>query len=331
MNLYNYPSKARLRRAFLTVAWLSTLLPSMQGQKEVWTESFDYPVGDCLDQYQWIDHTSGNGVIQVTNGLTFPGYPEDENGAALVADNASAAYKAFPRFDTGTVYVAFLVQVAMNYKSQYFVHLWDGDLPAWMGGNDRYLYHGRVYCNENGQAGLSFGDNQQAVYTTHTDLSDQQTRLFVLRYDIIPGNNNDEVRLYIFDTLPDIEPESPTLGPLSDPAKEDIFPAGFGLRANGNDQWIVVDGIRVADTWEKALGKNLTGIMEKRNASYRLYNRYRTACLELTETADIALYTLTGKCVKNFRAGAGVCKPAEDLPHGIYLLNVNGTVLKITN
>lgn len=324
----NIIKKARSSRAFFSLLALTATLATAQ-QPQVWTESFDYNVGEQLDAHGWVAHTPGSSPMTVTNGLTFAGYQDDATGAALVGEEAGGIYKAFPAIQSPSVYVSFLVSVVSNYKSQYFVHLWDGNLPPWMGGSSKFEFNGRVYCGETGKPGLSFYSNGLSQYVDAPDLSDQQTRLFVIRYDQIPGDHNDQVSLYILDDMTDTEPATPTIGPISDSNAADITPAGFGLRANGKDQWIVVDGIRAADTWEKITG-NTSALKEVTTPRFRTEANADGIQVTLDSETPVELYSLSGQLKARIAGKPGTQSLSGPLDRGMYLVKVGTQVSKIT-
>ena len=74
--------------------------------------------------------------------------------------------------------------------------------------------------------------------------------MLVLKYTIVPGANNDQVSLYIFDgSFPTTEPTVPDIGPLSNVAAADIEPGSIAFRKFNTAQDLVVDGIRIGTSW----------------------------------------------------------------------------------
>ncbi len=214
------------------------------------TENFDYPVGTPLTSCGWTTPYDAVTSVTITNGLKFNDYLcSDIGNAALIDTKTGSAqpqlkFKSVPQ--TGDVYVAFLFQPSIVAKKGYFLSLRDDKTTE-------YNFMGRVSINEDYQLGLTFGDNQKAVYATEM-LDGQRVYLVVLRYSILP-ETNDQVSLYAFSAMPAEQPEKPLIGPLSDTEKPDIEPANIVLRGFDNDTWLVIDGIRVATTWEEAVAR----------------------------------------------------------------------------
>ncbi len=78
------------------------------------TENFNYPAGDPLSSHGWTVFGDIDHVIKVTSpGLTYTGYPLSGIGnAAELVSTGQDAYKNFSvSYSSGTVYMAFLVNV----------------------------------------------------------------------------------------------------------------------------------------------------------------------------------------------------------------------------
>lgn len=214
-------------------------------------EDFLYPVSARIDTCGgWYLPYGGASQFVTTNGLSFAGYAGSDTGNGVLLDARSGGndlpHLHLNRVVTeGDVYVAFLFQPAVVNKKGYFFMLRD-EIAA-----NTYNFMGRLFLNENYQVGLTFGDNQKAVFSDE-ELDYQTTYLMVLRYTIVEGSNNDQVSLYVFSGMPSEEPQVATIGPLSDANKPDISPANVVLRGYDADGWIVIDGICVATTWEEA-------------------------------------------------------------------------------
>ena len=214
------------------------------------TEDFDYPVGTPLTACGWTAPYGNTTSITITNGLIFNDYFGSNTGnAALIKTKTGSAqphlkFKSVPQ--TGDVYVTFMFQPSIVAKKGYFFSLRDDKTTE-------YNFMGRVSINEDYRLGLTFGDNQKAVYAAEI-LDGQRVYLVVLRYSMLP-DANDQVSLYAFPTMPTEQPEKPLIGPLSDAGKPDIQPANIVLRGYDNNSWLVIDGIRVATTWEEAVAR----------------------------------------------------------------------------
>ena len=103
--------------------------------------------------------------------------------------------------------------------------------------------------------GLSKG-SETVSYTTGSQYVTGSTYLLVLKYSIAEGASNDNVSLFIFtDAISAAEPATPSIGPLNDPGQSDLSNVStVELRQYSSAQNIIVDGIRIAQKWEDAVG-----------------------------------------------------------------------------
>ena len=217
------------------------------------TEDFNYesgagmPVGSWF--FQWPNTYSGMAVV--TPGLSFPGYPGSEIGNALLMEgdySNDQPHLAFKEVTSGDVFVAFMIEPTLVTKSGWFLTLRDNKVD-----NSTFNYCARVYVTEDDTLGLRFFKKAEAVFKKW-ELKSDKTYLLLLKYHIVAGNHNDEVSLYAFEKMPTTLPAEPLIGPLTDPEAPDINPAHVVLHGFDDDGWLTVDGIRVATTWEEALG-----------------------------------------------------------------------------
>ncbi len=213
-------------------------------------ENFDYASGALLTANGWTAHSgSGTQAINVVvPGLSFTGYPSSGiGGAALVDNNGEDVHRTFTTQTSGTVYAAFLVNVTTPAEG-YFLHL--GGNPI---GTTFRAKLSIIGTTSPFNFGISVGSNTPTPvsggsYTSGT------TYLFVIKYEIVSGTNNDIVSLFISPgTIPTSEPGTPTIGPLTDATQTDINPGSIALRQYSATQNIVIDGIRIATTWTDAI------------------------------------------------------------------------------
>lgn len=323
------PTKAWLIHAFV---FLFPFIFTIQAQN-VWTEYFNYGTGNLLsNQENWEMLSSGNDVLHITDGLSFPGYPGSNQGYAVRLENDGAAEcTAFPAIESGNIYMAFLARIKASSKDQYFIHLWDGNLPFWNGGTDRnFLYNGRIYGSADGKnVGLSFGDNSKRVMTIGETIDPEKVYLFVLKYEIVSGNNNDKVSLFLFDSMPDAEPDSPLIGPLSDANKGDIIPAGLGIRPGYEGQDIVIGGIRVASSWDEAVKGKSSGTIIRTTTTTDI--NVSTGKLIVTSKQEelISIYTTEGKLIEQLKNKPGTHIYTPALTPGIYIIKSKNKTFKI--
>lgn len=213
-------------------------------------ENFEYPGGTLLTASGWTAH-SGSGtqpVDVVVPGLSFPGYPLSNIGGAAQLDNTGEdVSRNFTVQTSGATYVACMVKVNTA-AGLYFMHLGGDPIGT--------TFRGKVFIDGTGDPfnfGVSVGSN---TATTLPGGSFQvgKTYLMVLKHEIVEGEKNDKVSLYIFSSdVPATEPAAPTIGPLTDAGQTDINPGNIALRQAVASQNIVVDGIRIGKTWADAV------------------------------------------------------------------------------
>ena len=208
-----------MRKNIYTFLAMIAMGTPVAGAEVLLEENFDYPQGEFpLEESGWYTQWGGASSLSIGEGLTFEGYAGSGvgNGVMIDADDSNNPHRAFKQVTEGNVYVAFMLRPSTAYKKGYFLTLRDEKV------NDYYSFNfnGRVSVNESGQLGLTFANNQNAVYADEV-LDGNTTYLVVLKYTIVEGKNNDNVSLYCFDKMPDAEPATPLVGPLSDAAKVD--------------------------------------------------------------------------------------------------------------
>lgn len=213
-------------------------------------ENFENPGGTLLTASGWTAH-SGSGtqpVDVVVPGLSFPGYPLSNIGGAAQLDNTGEdVNRNFPVQTSGATYVACLVKVNTA-AVLYFMHLGGDPIGT--------TFRGKVFVDGTGDPfnfGVSVGSNT-ATTVPGGSFQIGKTYLMVLKHEIVEGEKNDKVSLYIFPSdVPATEPATPTIGPLTDAGQTDINPGTIALRQAVATQNIVVDGIRIGKTWADAV------------------------------------------------------------------------------
>ena len=323
MNQFIFSKKAWFLHAFLIFYFSVTAQIS-----PVWTENFEYLSGDEIGDHGWVFENS-NPYLKVCPGLIFKGYTGSGIGNGLrIKDDGEAARHTFPQISKGNVYVSFLVQFNSNLKSQYFFTLWDGNMPSWAGGTDtKFAFNGRIYCENNSEfdsklnIGLSFHDNKKSIYTADKPVTVGETYLLVIKYEIVPGENNDKVSLYLLDRILDQEPGKPMLGPLSDnTSKGDIYPAGLMFRPSHAGQDIVVDGIRVGSSWNSVISSTSSGIaMDSVNPAIKISKDSQSILITLPKKEQIDLYEATGRLLFSVQGHPGINRiPVTE--KGLYII-----------
>lgn len=260
-------------------------------------ENFDYPIGDKITDHGWYTEYGSASEIGVTNGLYMAHYAPSNTGNAALIDCVSSSaqpHKTFNEVTEGDVYTAFMFLPSVNYKQGYFFALRDKNVGS------EYNFNARVFLDADYHIGLTFADNKKAVFSEEV-LDYASPCLIVVKYSIKDGANNDCVSLYLLKETVQSEPATPTIGPLYDEAKKDIHPANIVLRGYDSDGWLVVDGIRVANSWKEAV----------------LWNGETATDITLDEAGNSEgfLYNCLGSCIGEY---------SEELlqrqPHGVYVV-----------
>ena len=311
-----------MRKNIYTFLAMIAMGTAVAGAEVLLEENFDYPQGEFpLEESGWYTQWGEASSLSIGEGLTFDGYACSGvgNGVVIDADDSNNPHRAFKQVTEGNVYVAFMLRPLAACKKGYFLTLRDGDV-----GGYSFNFNGRVSVNEDGQLGLTFANNQNAVYADEV-LDGNTTYLVVLKYTIVEGKNNDNESLYCFDKMPDAEPAAPLVGPLSDAAKVDINPANVVLRGYADYVELLLDGIRVATTWDEALGKQASAETVKAGGVSVVGLK---GALQLTagKSDECVVYTLDGRQVGSCQVAAGTTSLA--LPQGVYVVKVGAQTFK---
>jgi len=207
-------------------------------------ENFDFS-GDLSANGWSISSGGGTNPISTTTGLTYSGYPSSGIGnAALVDANGEDVYKTFSTQTSDNVYASFLISVSSSGLT-YFLHF---------SNSSGTTFRGRLFILNDGTGDFEIGVSQSSASEqgiTDNNYSFNTTYLLILKYSFVDGTSNDEVRLYIVESgVPSSEPSSPTLGPFTGTDVSEI--GAFGLRQASGFPKVVIDGIRIADSWSQA-------------------------------------------------------------------------------
>lgn len=291
-------------------------------------EDFDYTAGNALTACGWTAMYGGTSATAITNGLEFDGYAGCGigNGALISGQDGNyQPHKAFTKQTSGSVYVAFMLQPYMVAKQSYFFSLRDAISIS------NFNFVGRIYLNEQYQIGLSFFKSNEVAPVFDTQTLDAETvYLVVLKYTMIAGDQNDRLDLYLLDAYTATEPTTPLLSVTNTTSCADICPENIVLRSNSNDDWIVVDGIRVATTWSEAVAAGTcpaTGTIRPTADHANYYTTPQALHLQLTADETIFIYDTTGKCVYRETLPVGMHK--IHLGKGFYVLKTATQTHKI--
>jgi hypothetical protein len=218
-------------------------------------ENFEYTAGTSLVSNGWTAHSSAgsNPVMVVTPGLTYAGYASSGIGNAAKVDTAGEdVNKIFAAQTSGTVYTAFMMNVQKATTiGDYCLHL--STLPL---ASTEFV--SRLHIKRDASNNLALGLGKRQSDTTFTTFSGalNTTYLVVIKYEIIAGDSNDRLSLFVGDSgVPSTEPTTPTIGPITplstDPSNIGSIALRQGSAANASR--VIIDGIRIAASWSAAI------------------------------------------------------------------------------
>ncbi len=221
-----------------------------QSKSQIFSEDFPYGLGVPITSTgNWFAASAGGtNPIATTPGLTYPGYIGSGIGDAVrfttTGEDDSSSIVSRPT--SGTVYASFMVNLSIAQAA--------GDYFFAMSTSGN-AFDGRVYARSSG-AGFQFGitkANEALVNYTSGVYNFFETYLVVVKYQFNGGANDDQVSLFVFDTLsppPMIEP-APTVGPITATSADAINLSRVLIRQGSasNAPAGVLDGIYVDVSW----------------------------------------------------------------------------------
>ena len=218
------------------------------------TENFDYTAGDLLTAHGWTGFSSTDYLLKVTSpGLTYAGYPLSGigNAAKLTATGQDAYKNCSEIYSSGTVYMAFLVNVELaKTKGDYFLAL----LPQ----TSTSLFTPRVFVRKSAQ-NIAFGISKGAEDETYgtLDFVYGTTYLLVLKYEFLSGSKNDKVSLFVFNSpnMPLTEPATRYIGPITASTDDASSIGRIALRQGdqATSPDLFVDGIGAGKNWSNVI------------------------------------------------------------------------------
>ncbi len=187
--------------------------------KVVWTENFNYNVGDLTtkttqddismtDYTSWYYNASGtNTLLQVADtNLTYPNYCTNASGRAVkISAKGYKTGRQFAKIENGSVFVSALVKINTLQSSdgtkEYFLCMTPN-----IAGSSAYA---RLHTKKDAD-GYYLGIAKFAEANSYLRYSQKlnygETYLLVMQYDFADGEKNDFVSLYINPTAETIQP-----------------------------------------------------------------------------------------------------------------------------
>ncbi|NMH28713.1 beta strand repeat-containing protein, partial [Flavobacterium silvaticum] len=217
--------------------FLAILFAGMSSNGQVLlTDDFNYATGQLLTANGWTVLSGGTTqAIDATTGLSFSGYGGAVAGGAANLDNdGQDVNKAFTSQTSGVVYVSSVIQITASTTAGYFM-----GLSSSLGNT---TYFSRLWVNAAGN-GINVGTNAPSSYVAITP---GVPTLVVLKFDLATKVTS----LFVLNSFVSSEPTTPS-STFTEAANTNAAGAVF-LRQYSSAQRIIVDGIRIANTWIEA-------------------------------------------------------------------------------
>ncbi|NTU63565.1 MAG: DUF11 domain-containing protein, partial [Chloroflexi bacterium] len=190
----------------------------------------------------WVNHSGASPYVgYTTTSLSMAGYGSSGvGGAATIATSGSEdVNRVFITQTSGTVYFAALVNVSTAGAGTYFMHLKDTSTG----------FRARVFAR-NDAGVLRFGLDITGTGTYATNAySYTTTYLLVTKHNLDTG----ATALYVLDSFSPSEPATPI---VSFTTGTTVTVQAVALRQASGGPSAAIDGVRVGNTWEEAVGSS---------------------------------------------------------------------------
>jgi hypothetical protein len=270
-----------------------------------------------LKENGWTAHSGvgTNTVTANTVGLTFANYSGSGIGNAVQLGNASSGEDvnlAIPTQTQGSIYAAMMVNVndAANRTGSYFFHF------ATTSGATTSTFGPRIFAQTNAN-GVNFGihvNSSTGVYSA-TSVSRNTTYLLIIKYSITAGGN-DPLYLWLFSPGEDFSTEpniSSAIASVTNVAGIESMGSICLRQDNASQPSIIVDGIRIATSWDKVLPVSFTSFSATKDGknnllSWSTASEQNNAGFEVQRSTDGSTYENIG-FVKSLSATGNSSSP----------------------
>lgn len=268
------------RHLFLAICTLSTILASAS---VIWTENFNYPVGNLEGQGGWSLTTSDSykgfeSPVIVDEDLQYPCYGgcigEGKSAKILTKPAASPEVQRYTyvpfgkNTNTGAVYAAFVLKVDEAISS-------DRDFIAFEGGTGT-MQRGRLFVRKVSSTEFKLGITHNASNPATdadwiTGLKINENHLVVMKYQFVDGEKNDVVSVFVDFPLNESENADAVQAQMKSntnaSSKTSDFSnlKGLTIKQRSNQGTLKIGHIRVATTWEEAIDYQLPGVLIDEN------------------------------------------------------------------
>ncbi|WP_086031439.1 T9SS type A sorting domain-containing protein [Tenacibaculum holothuriorum] len=230
-----------MKKNYFFTLLLTLVISSVSLGQTLINENFDYgaSAGDltAVSSDVWSSHSGTTAVAYSTTSLSMASYPSSGVGGSAVIDPSKSqdVNRTFTAVSSGNLYAGALVKVTAVGSGNYFMHF----------RTTSGSFFGRLYAKKSASDKVLFGIREgggDTVYgTTEYDLD--TTYLVVLKYDFTAG----AASVYVLSAVANTEPGTPEATVDNGSNASDLNQIAF--RQSSNIPNAVIDGIRVATTW----------------------------------------------------------------------------------
>ena len=260
------------RMSLLVLGLFSTLA---MGQT---IENFEYTSGELLTENGYGSLGDAPAVYVTVSGLEYSGLAVsgvgkaahiEISGGSSTVDGQTVNYgnERVAKRDmfsssksSGTIYLSFIAKIQSTIDSEDLAENFFISMSNYQGWGKR----GRVYAKDNGSGKVMFGFTKgySSPNWATTPYEYNKTYLFVVKYQILDGDNNDVASLFIFDAATDGVPTSePTAADLT--ASDGGDPGNIKqvhLRQRKVDA--IVDGLIMGTSWDDVVVEDQTNSID---------------------------------------------------------------------
>ncbi len=254
-----------MKKALQILSILLVVSVSTNYAQALFVEDFNYNAGDLLTAKGWTVSSGTTNAIAVTSpGLTFTGYPSVAGNSITLKTTGEDVYKTFPIVSTGSIYLAFLLDVQSAQTGDYFIALSPQYFVNSSGtqSSGQTNYYARTHLKSNG-TGYSIGISKSSELTGgyvygSTVLSFNKTYVVVIKHTFNAATADDDAEsIYVFGTtIPSAEPATSEVGPHVYSAKgdpTDFYHITIRQGSTSAASALKLDGIRIATSWNTLL------------------------------------------------------------------------------
>ncbi len=252
------------------------------GDMMLFADDFTETAGTALTSAGWTQSggTSTNPVSITAGGLSFPHYNGSGNGNAVtLATTGQDVYASFPAVNSGSVYLAFMVNVTSAATGDYIIAL----SPSTAQTN----YYARLHIKST-TGGYLLGISKSNEVTGGaqygaTVFNLNATTLVVVKYTFVAAasaadTTNDLISVFGFASdVPATEPGTPEISSYGTATKADASDLGYVTLRQGSTSSspaLVIDGLRIGSTWGFGVPTAVTTAAKEIPSTYEFRSNY---------------------------------------------------------